>query len=65
MSKITYWMRKLGMLRTSSYKVSGDVEKLNDVHASDGGMIQGQKEIDDQYKAQNERKEGHSDNNQQ
>ena len=57
MNKITYWMRKLGMLRTYSYKVSGDAQKLNEVQASNGGMIQSQKEIDEKYKeSQNDSK---------
>lgn len=47
-------MRKVGMLRTSSYKVSGDADKLNEVNASDGGMLQSQKDIDEKYKEQNE-----------
>lgn len=54
MNKITYWMRKVGMLRTSSYKVSGDADKLNEMNASDGGMIQSQEEIDEKYQEQNE-----------
>ncbi len=53
MNKVTYWLRKVGMLRTSSYKVSGDAEKLNKIQASDGDMIQSPKEIDVKYKEQN------------
>jgi len=54
MNKITYWMRKMGMLRTSSYKVSGDAKKLNEIQANDGEMLQSQKEIDEKYSEQNE-----------
>ncbi len=50
MSKLTYWLRKLGILRTVSYKVKGDAEKINELNASNGGMIQTQKEIDEKYK---------------
>ncbi|XLQ20739.1 MAG: hypothetical protein ACKUBY_03105 [Candidatus Moraniibacteriota bacterium] len=53
MNKITYWLRKVGMLRTSSYKVSGDADKLNKIQANDGGMIQSPKEIDEMYKESN------------
>ncbi len=60
MNKITYWLRKLGMLRTSSYKVSGDAKKLNKIQASDGDMIQSQKEIDTKYKEQNTRQSNNS-----
>lgn len=49
MEKITYWLKKLGIVRTSSYSVKGDAKKLNEVEASDGGMIQSQKEIDTEY----------------
>lgn len=37
------------MLRTSTYSVKGDAEKLNEMTASDGGMIQSQKDIDKKY----------------
>lgn len=50
MGKITYWMKKLGMLRTSTYAVKGDAEKLNEMTATDGGMVQSQKNIDNQQK---------------
>ncbi len=63
MNKITYWMRKVGMLRTSSYKVSGEAEKLNEVQASDGGMLQSQKDIDEKYKEQNEGEKNSEDQN--
>ncbi|MEA3323302.1 MAG: hypothetical protein U9Q12_03695 [Patescibacteria group bacterium] len=56
MNKITYWMRKMGMLRTSSYKVSGDAEKLNEIQANDGEMLQSQKGIDEKYGEQSENK---------
>lgn len=49
MKKLLYWLRKLGILRTASYKVSGDAEKMNEMTATDGGMIQSQKEIDEKY----------------
>lgn len=54
MNKITYWLRKLGILRTSSYKVNGDAEKLNEIQANDGEMLQSQKEIDEKYNGQDE-----------
>jgi len=57
MKKLLYWLRKLGILRTSSYKVKGDANELNKVEASDGGMIQSQKEIDEKYKPENTQKE--------
>jgi len=47
MGKITHWLKKSGMFRTSSYAVKGDAEKLNEVTATDGGMLQNQKEIDE------------------
>ena len=49
MGKITYWLRKLGILRTSNYTAK-NMEELNEVTATDGGMIQSQKEIDEKYK---------------
>ena len=48
MGKVTHWLKKSGMLRTSSYAVKGDAEKMNEVTASDGGMIQSQKQIDEE-----------------
>ncbi len=65
MNKITYWLRKTGMLRTSSYKVSGDAQKLNKVVASDGGMIQSQKDIDKQYEEKKSEKENVEQKNNQ
>ncbi len=41
------------MLRTASYSVKGDMEKLNEITASGGGMIQTQEEIDKAYKEHN------------
>ncbi len=49
MGKITYWLRKLGILRTSNYTAK-NMEELNEATATNGGMIQGQKEIDEKYK---------------
>ncbi len=49
MGKITYWLRKLGILRTSNYTAK-NTEELNEATATDGGMIQSQKEIDEKYK---------------
>jgi len=49
MGKITYWLRKLGILRTSSY-VAKNVDELNEAVGTDGGMVQSQKEIDEKYK---------------
>ncbi len=49
MAKITYWLRKLGILRTSNYTAK-NMEELNEATATNGGMIQGQKEIDEKYK---------------
>ncbi len=49
MGKITYWLRKLGILRTSSYTAK-NMKELNEATATDGGMIQSQKEIDEKYK---------------
>lgn len=46
MEKVIYWLKKLGLLRSASYKVKGDASKLNEVNATDGGMLQSQKEID-------------------
>jgi hypothetical protein len=47
--KITYWMRKLGMLRTGTV-VARNSKELNDMIATEGGMIQSQKEIDERYR---------------
>ncbi len=57
MGKISYWLKKSGMLRTSSYVVKGDAEKLNKMEATDGGMVQSQKEIDEEQekKAEDEK----------
>lgn len=63
MNKITYWMRKVGMLRTSSYKVSGDAEKLNEIQANDGGMLQSQKDIDEKYGEQGKGEKNSEDQN--
>ncbi len=49
MGKITYWLRKLGILRTANYTAKNN-EELNDAVATDGGMVQSQKEIDEKYK---------------
>lgn len=51
MEKVKYWLTKLGILRSSSYSVKGDASKLNEVEATDGGMIQSQKEIDNAHAA--------------
>jgi len=59
MSKITYWLRKLGILRTSAYKTK-DVNELNKMNATDGNMMQNQKEIDEKYKDKNSYKENKS-----
>lgn len=56
MKKLLYWLRKVGMLRTASYTVKGSAEKLNEIVASDGGMVQTQKEIDAAYQKQQTRK---------
>jgi len=56
MGKVTYWMRKLGMLRTSSYSVKGGADKMNEITASDGGMIQSEKDIDEAEKKKQEDK---------
>jgi len=48
MEKITYWLRKLGILRTSAYTAK-NAEELNEATANDGGMVQTQKEIDEKY----------------
>ncbi len=65
MNKLTYWLRKSGMLRTSSYTVKGDMEKLNEVTANDGGRVQSQKEINQQYKeSQNQSNNNNQPNNQ-
>lgn len=48
MGKISYWLKKSGMLRTSSYAVKGDAEKLNEMESTDGGMIQSQEQIDEE-----------------
>ena len=57
MKKLLYWLRKLGLLRTASYKVKGDAAKLNEVTASQGGMFQTQKEIDEKYGSQKKESE--------
>ena len=57
MGKLIYWLKKLGILRSSSYKVKGDAEKLNEMTATDGGMIQSQKQIDDEYAEKTEKKD--------
>ena len=49
MKKLLYWLRKFGILRTSKY-VAKNNEELNRAIATDGGMIQSQKEIDEKYK---------------
>jgi len=51
MEKITYWLRKLGILRTSTY-TARNAEELNEVTANDGEMIQTQKEIDEKYSSE-------------
>ena len=48
-AKIAYWLRKVGILRTASYKAT-NAEELNEATASDGGIVQTQKEIDENYK---------------
>ena len=48
MGKITYWLRKLGILRTATYTAKNS-EELNEAAATDGGMVQTQKEIDEKY----------------
>lgn len=53
MKKLIYWLRKLGILRTSKY-VAKNSGELNKAVASDGGMIQSQKEIDEKYKQKEE-----------
>ena len=50
MKKLIYWLRKLGILRTSKY-VAKNSEELNKAVANDGGMIQSQKEIDEKYRS--------------
>jgi hypothetical protein len=47
--KITYWLRKLGILRTNA-TIAKNTKELNELNATDGGMIQSQKEIDQKYK---------------
>lgn len=49
MEKIIYWLRKIGVLRSSSY-VAKNAEELNESVATDGGMIQSQEQIDQRYK---------------
>jgi cell division protein FtsW (lipid II flippase) len=49
MEKVLYWLKKLGILRTSSYAVKGDAEKINEMNATDGGMIQSQGQIDSEH----------------
>jgi hypothetical protein len=49
MEKVIYWLKKLGVLRSASYKVKGDASKLNEMNATDGGMIQSQEKIDKEY----------------
>ncbi len=61
MNKITYWLRKVGMLRTATYRVRGDASKLNDIVATDGGMVQSQKDIDDMYRKQSTAKKSEND----
>lgn len=46
MDKIIYWLKKLGIVRTATFKVKGDASKLNEMVATDGGMIQSQEQID-------------------
>ncbi len=60
MGKITYWLRKLGMLRTANYTAK-NMEELNEATATDGGMIQPQKEIDEKYKP--EENDGNNEEN--
>ncbi len=54
MGKISYWLKKSGMLRTSSYAVKGNAEKMNEIQATDGGMIQSEKQIDEEEKKNTE-----------
>ncbi len=64
MGKITYWLRKLGILRTSGYTAK-NMEELNEVTATNGGVMQSQKEIDEKYKPkENTENEQSVDNNQ-
>ena len=57
-------MRKSGMLRTSSYSVKGDAQQLNEVNASDGGMLQSPEDIDKQYdKSQNQQNNSNTPQN--
>lgn len=48
MHKIMLWLKKLGLVRTSTY-ITKSVDDLNAMTATDGGMIQGQKKIDKEY----------------
>ena len=54
MGKLSYWLKKSGMLRTSSYAVKGDAQKLNEIEATDGGMVQSQQEIDEEQEKKTE-----------
>ena len=65
MEKIRYWLTKLGILRSASYSVKGAASKLNEVEASDGGMLQSQKEIDDAHVARQEVTNGSGDDDHQ
>lgn len=49
MEKIIYWLKKVGILRSASYKVKGDAKQLVEMDATDGGMIQSQEKIDKEY----------------
>ena len=54
MSKLVYWLKKLGILRVSGYAVKGSADKLDEVNAHDGGMIQSQKQIDEELAAESD-----------
>jgi hypothetical protein len=47
--KITYWLRKLGILRTN-FTIAKNNKELNELSATNDGIIQSQKEIDQKYK---------------
>lgn len=48
MDKIIFWLKKLGILRTSVCKAK-NADELNTMTATDGGMIQSQQQINAEY----------------